>query len=86
MTRKEKRIHKLLNRECEITFSEVQVLLEDFGYELQNKGKTSGSRVIFRRSVDGAKILLHRPHPEDILKPYARRQLIEVLKQRGDIQ
>lgn len=48
-------------------------------YEPGNKGKTSGSRVIFKN--EGLKpIMLHKPHPGNIIKSYALKQVYEYLK------
>ena len=55
------------------------------GYEEFNKGRTSGSRVLLYRVADGRKILLHKPHPGDIMRKYAVKDLYETLKRNGDI-
>lgn len=55
------------------------------GYQESNKGKTSGSRVVFCRERDKAVIILHKPHLGNIVKKYAIRQLLETLKERGDL-
>ena len=47
-----------------------------------NKGKTSGSRVMFVNEEHGC-ILLHKPHPQKELKAYQIKQLIEILEQEG---
>ena len=47
-----------------------------------NKGKTSGSRVIFT-SNDHGSILLHKPHPRKELLDYQVKQLREKLEQEG---
>ncbi len=49
------------------TYSEAKNLLEQLGYEEYNKGRTSGSQVIFIRKADMSKILLHKPHPGNIM-------------------
>ena len=69
----------------DFTFDEMQRLLEGFGYEKSNKGKTSGSRIIFK---NGAKrpIMLHKPHPGNIVKEYAMKQVLEDLKDAGFIE
>ena len=46
-----------------------------------NKGKTSGSRVIFVSDEHKTKILLHKPHPRKKLLEYQIKQLIEQLEQ-----
>lgn len=83
--KQEKRIARLLSRPSDYTFTEAEALLKNMGFERSNKGNTSGSRVMFFRQSDGAKITLHKPHPGDIMKRYAINQLIDNLKGRGDI-
>lgn len=51
-------------------------------YVRSNKGKTSGSRVMFI-SEEHEAILLHKPHPQKELKAYQIKQLIEVLEEEG---
>ena len=51
-------------------------------YIRSNKGKTSGSRVVFESNEHG-NILLHKPHPNNELKIYQIKQLIDVLEQEG---
>ena len=46
------------------------------------KGRTSGSRVVFSNEEHGS-ILLHKPHPQKELKEYQVRQLLEHLEQEG---
>lgn len=65
------------------TYDEAKSLLSSLGYKEHNKGKTSGSRVIFIREDD--KIMLHKPHPEKEMKSYAVRQLKEHLEAIGEL-
>lgn len=79
MSRKEKLIARLLGKPKDFRYDEAKVLLEYFGFEERNKGKTSGSRVEF---VNGNNtILLHKPHPNGELKSYQVKQLIDMLKE-----
>ena len=57
-------------------------MLESLGYESSNKGKTSGSRVVFRKT-DKKPIMLHKPHPGNIIKEYALKQVYDYLKSEG---
>ena len=61
---------KLIKRFCSIpsdfTFDELVRLFAIFGFELDNKGRTTGSRVEFIRGVETFK--MHRPHPGNIVK------------------
>ena len=85
MGAKEKLRDRFLKMPSDFTFDEMQRLLEGYGYEKSNKGKTSGSRLIFK---NGAKrpIMLHKPHPGNIVKEYAMKQVLEDLKEAGFIK
>ena len=82
MGQKEKLIKKLKSKPKDFTFDEAETLLRYFTYNRSNKGRTSGSRVIFV-SDEYAPILLHKPHPRKELLDYQIKQLIEVLEQEG---
>lgn len=82
MGQKEKLIQKLKSRPADFTFEEAESLLGYFDYRRSNKGRTSGSRVMFV-SERFAPILLHKPHPRKELLAYQVKQLVEVLKQEG---
>lgn len=79
MGQKEKLIKKLKSVPKDMTFEEVETLLR---YLRSNKGKTSGSRVLFS-SDSHPPILLHKPHPRKELLAYQIKQLIEILEQEG---
>lgn len=81
----EKLIERIKKIPADLTYDEIKRLMNYLGYVESNKGKTSGSRVAFYREKDNAMIILHKPHPENIVKKYAIRQLIETLKERGDL-
>ena len=85
MGTKDKLRERFLKMPSDFTFDEMQRLLEGYGYEKGNKGKTSGSRIIFN---NGAKrpIMLHKPHPGNIVKEYAMKQVLEDLKEAGFIK
>ncbi len=85
MSKDEKMIIRLLACPKDYTYTEAVILAKRFGYLEQNKGSTSGSRVMLYRKKDGRKILLHKPHPENIMKQYAVRQFLERLRENGDI-
>lgn len=83
MGKKEKLIKRLKARPKDFTFDEAISLLEYFNYEMSNKGKTSGSRVMFENKKNNTSILLHKPHPRKELLDYQLKQLINVLEQEG---
>lgn len=83
MGQKEKLIAKLMSNPKTFTFDDAETLLGYFAYYRSNKGKTSGSRVMFTSDEHKSKILLHKPHPRKELLEYQVRQLIEQLEQEG---
>ena len=83
MGKKEKLISRLKSNPKNFTFNEAETLLNYLSYYRTNKGKTSGSRVMFTSSEHSSKILLHKPHPCKELLEYQVRQLIEQLEEEG---
>jgi len=82
MGTREKLVKRLLAHPRDFAFEEAEALLLCLGFERSNKGKTSGSRVGYLSAAHG-KIMMHRPHPNNVLKPYQVRQLIDTLKDKG---
>ena len=82
MSKQEKLINRLKSCPKDLTFDEVKKLLQYCGYIEFNKGRTSGSRIMFK-SEKHAPILLHKPHPRNTLLEYQVKQLIDVLEQEG---
>lgn len=82
MGTKEKLIERFKSMPSDFTFNELERLLKGFGYTKTDKGRTSGSRVVFKDSL-GAPIMLHKPHPGNVVKDYALKQVLEELKRRN---
>lgn len=82
METKEKLIERFKRQPKDFTFDELSKLLEIFGYSKDNKGKTSGSRVIFKKEGKQP-IMLHKPHPGNIVKGYVMKQVLEYLNESG---
>ena len=80
MGQKEKLIEKLKSKPRDFSFDEAETLLRYFGYNSNNKGKTSGSRIMFVNEASKDKILLHKPHPRKELLQYQVKQLVEKLE------
>ena len=78
MGRKEKLIERLQSNPKDFTFDEMKAALESLGFEMSNKGKTSGSRVKFMRN--DIVIILHKPHPRKELLEYQMKQILEILE------
>jgi hypothetical protein len=66
MARRNKLLDRFRQQPADFARDQLVRLLRNFGYEVEAKGKTSGSRVRFVRhgypSID-----LHRPHPRTII-------------------
>ena len=82
MGQKEKLINRLKSKPKDFTFDEVESLLGYLDYKRSDKGRTSGSRVMFV-SDQHPPIMMHKPHPRKELLDYQIKQLIEMLKQEG---
>lgn len=82
MSTKDKLIERFKQQPSDFTFDEMERLLSLFGYVKHNKGKTSGSRVIYRNK-DRRPIMLHKPHPGNIVKSYALKQVLNDLTEAG---
>lgn len=85
MSKIEKAIARLKSIPKDYTYSEAKYLLGQLGFAESNKGKTSGSRVKFYRVSDGRIILLHKPHPSDIMSVASVRDLAEYLQGIGEL-
>ncbi len=83
MGQKEKLTQRLLSMPADFSFEEAVRLLGYLGFSLQNKGKTSGSRVMFFHKEKGIKIILHKPHGRKMLLAYQVKQIIDLLNQEG---
>jgi len=75
---REKLIERLKSNPKDFTFHEMKNALESLGFEMSNKGKTSGSRVKFLK--DETAIILHKPHPRKELLEYQIKQVLEILE------
>ena len=76
----EKLIYRLKSCPKDFSFDEAEKVLLFLGYRRSDKGKTSGSRVMFV-SEHHPDILLHKPHPQKELKLYQIRQIVSLLEQ-----
>ncbi len=85
MSTKEKLLARFMSLPSDFTFEELDRLLRGLGYEKDNKGKTSGSRVVYK-DKNNSPIMLHKPHPGNIIKGYAMKQIYDELKDKGKIK
>jgi len=85
MSKKDKQVARLLSKPKDFTFDELSNLLKALGYIKDNKGKTSGSRVAFINPANSNIIRLDKPHPNNILKSYLIKYVINKLKEGGEL-
>jgi hypothetical protein len=80
MSSYEKLLERFLKFPKDFTWDELNRLLNKYGYYQYTKGKTSGSRVAFEKEDSNISLDLHKPHPQNILKPYQMKDVLEFLK------
>lgn len=80
MGSKEKLVKRFVKLPKDFTFSEMKTLLQSFGYNVHNKGATSGSRIRFKNEETGRYIDIHRPHPGSIMKEWMMKEVYMHLK------
>lgn len=81
MGTKEKLVERFKGQPKDFSWDELVRLFSIFGYEINNKGKTSGSRVIFKKG--DSSYTAHKPHPGSIVKGYVIKQVTEFLTKNG---
>ena len=79
MTQKEKLKKRIRQLPKDFTFAELEALLLQLGFEKDDKGKTSGSRVKFYHSGLKLQYLAHKPHPSSVIKEKALRDIVDYL-------
>ena len=80
MSKKEKLIERLKSKPKDFTYDELKTLLNYLEFCENSKGKTSGSAVEFKDKF-GRKIVLHKPHPSNIIKMYKINDIIDLLEE-----
>ena len=80
MSKQEKLLNKFLATPIrrDLTFHELQTLLESLGYHLS---EGAGSRVSFYHPLLDDMIDLHKPHPNNELKLYQIKQIQKKLRE-----
>lgn len=61
-------------------WKEVEAILKKLGYEKLEK---EGSRVEFYNQALQSSILLHKPHPENTIKSYCKKDILKKLSDAG---
>lgn len=77
MGTKDKLIERFKSQPNDFKWNELVRLFAIFGYEIGNKGKTRGSRIIFKKGESS--YIAHKPHPDSVIKSYVMRQVLEFL-------
>jgi len=81
---KEKLIERFKRQPKDFTWNELVRLFGIFGFSVNNKGMTSGSRVVFIKNEH--EIEVHKPHPKKIIKRYVMKDILEFLIEKGVIK
>jgi hypothetical protein len=82
MSTLQKDLQRLKSQPKDYRWSELMNLLGKLNYEIR---QGEGSRVKFYHQETNSLISLHRPHPQDILKHYAIKQVIQALQNAGGL-
>jgi hypothetical protein len=80
MSKKEKLIQRFVQQPSDFEWFELQALLKGFGY---NEAKNNGSRRKFYNETLKSIITLHEPHPRNVLKAYAMKEVYQKLQEAG---
>lgn len=86
MGKNEKLLKRLYTLPKDFTYNELKKLMSSLGFVEDNKGKTSGSRVIFYHNQKQLILRLHKPHPNNELKLYQVKEIVDFLKRSGEIR
>ena len=77
MSTKGKLIERFKKQPKDFTWDELVRLFSVFGFAIDNKGKTSGSKTVFAKDED--EIEIHKPHPSKIIKRYVMKNVLKFL-------
>jgi hypothetical protein len=77
MNKHDKLLKRFYNLPRDFTFDETVNLFAQFGFHLETKGSSSGSRVEFINEKTGDTFAMHKPHPANIIKGYMMRQMMK---------
>jgi hypothetical protein len=81
MSTKDKLIKRFLKQPKDFTWEELVRLFSVFGFSVDNKGKTSGSRVLFVKGEDAHTV--HKSHPSNTMKGYSMKQVLDFMIEKG---
>ena len=80
MSQKDKLIDRFKSIPSDFTYKETVTLMKYFGYE---EHSNDGSRRAFVHSQSLHVIYIHEPHPGNIMKKYALRDIKRALEEEG---
>jgi hypothetical protein len=86
MSTKEKLVKRFTGLPKDFTWDELVRLFATFDFLLEQKGKTSGSRLLFFNEEKNLSYMAHKPHPSNIIKMYVMKQVFELLITNGFIK
>jgi hypothetical protein len=85
LSKKQKLLDRLAAHPKDFTYDETRTLLGLCGFTEDNKGRTSGSRVMFvNKSLDD-NFRLHKPHPHNVLKSLPSERISRFCKKFGGV-
>ena len=79
MGTKEKLIERFKGQPKDFKYDELIRLFQVLGFQVSQKGKTSGSRIEFINDEKELSFGAHKPHPNNTIKSYAMKQILEFL-------
>jgi hypothetical protein len=79
MGTKEKLIERFKRQPKDFRFDELTRLFRLLGFEISQKGKTSGSRFEFVNKEKELSYGAHKPHPDSAIKSYVMKQILDFL-------
>lgn len=84
MGRREKLLRRLLALDANFAWDDAVALMNAYGFRLLSSG--GGSSRKFLHDSTKVKVFIHEPHPQPTLKRYAMENLIEGLRNAGEIE
>jgi len=83
MSTKEKLIKRFIKQPTDFTFEELIRLFTILGFEINNKGATSGSRVGLIHLEKKLSYTIHKPHPYRFIKSYVMKQIAQYMTENN---
>jgi hypothetical protein len=79
MSTRDKLIERFKSLPSDFTWDELVRLFGQLGYSPDNKGKTSGSRVVFVNNEADVSFTLHKPHPANVIKRSSMKKIYKFM-------